>query len=77
MTPVVKPAEKPYSEASHVFYLLVVGGPYAAGDLTLQVNFRGPVTLAAHRTHQHETITVRDQSLRPIMRPREVTHLRR
>lgn len=58
-------------------YLLVIGGPNPTGDLTLQVDFRGPVALTAHRPHQHKTVAVGDQGLCAVMWPREVTHLHR
>lgn len=56
-------------------YLLVIRSPDPTGDLTFQVYLRGPVSLPADGSHQHETIAVRDESLSAIVRPGEVAHL--
>lgn len=59
----------------HRRYLLVIRGPDTTGDLTLQVNLGGPVSLPADWPHQDEAIAVRNKSLGAIMGPSEVTHL--
>lgn len=56
-------------------YLLIIRRPDATGDLTLQVNLWGPVSLPADRANQHKAIPVRDEGLSAIMGPGEVTHL--
>lgn len=50
-----------------IVYLLIVGRPDAAADLTLQVDLRGPVPLAADRAHQHEAVPVRNESLSAVV----------
>lgn len=56
-------------------HLLVVGGPDPTRDLALQVDLRGPVSLAADGADQHEAVPVRDEGLRAVMGPGEVAHL--
>lgn len=62
---------------NRICYLLVVRGPDTTGDLALQVDLRGPVSLPADRSHQHEAVAVGDESLGAIVGPSEVTHLQR
>ena len=56
-------------------YLLIIGGPDATGDLTLQVDLGGPVSLSTDRADQHEPVSVRDEGLGAVVGPREVAHL--
>lgn len=57
-------------------YLLIIRCPDAARDLALQVDLRGPVSLAADRAHQHEAVPVGDEGLCAIVGPGKVTNLR-
>jgi len=76
-TPAPRPADQTTTgrPSGRPLYLLVVGGPDAAGDLALQVDLGGPVALAADGAHQHEAVPVGDQRLGAVVGPREVTHL--
>lgn len=48
-------------------HLLIVRRPDAAGDLTLQVDLRRPVSLSADGADQDETVPVGDERLGAIM----------
>lgn len=63
-----------HSEEASV-HLLIVRRPDAAGDLTLQVDLRWPVSLSADGADQDETVPVGDERLGAVMWPSEVTHL--
>lgn len=56
-------------------HLLIVRRPDAAGDLTLQVDLRRPVSLSADGAYQDEPIPVGNERLGAVMWPSEVTHL--
>lgn len=73
---------KPYQEFHHnsnksdITHLLIIWCPDATGDLTLQVNLGGPVSLSTDRADQDKAVPVRDECLSAIMWPSEVTHLK-
>lgn len=48
-------------------HLLIVRRPDAAGDLTLQVDLRRPVSLPADGADQDETVPVGDERLGAVM----------
>lgn len=54
-------------EAPVCVHLLIVRRPDAAGDLTLQVDLRGPVPLSADGADQDETVPVGDECLGAVV----------